>query len=280
VSDTGFSNMHLKRILTSLIAFPLLSLLIWKVSLPVFSLFIGAVALLALYEYGRIVFFDRPDAVFSPISIWGAAIALLIIGAAYVHSFSLIGGLLVVNFMGAAILSLPAYKTGAGIMDVVEKQIQGVLYVPVCLAFIVLIRQNSHGVAWIFFLLFMVFAGDVGAFYTGKFFGRRKLSPAISPNKTLEGSIGGLLLCSVVGYSFARLFLPHLAHPVIFLMLVTVNIAAQAGDLFESELKRAGGIKDSGNILPGHGGILDRIDALLFAAPVAYVFKEFVFAGV
>jgi phosphatidate cytidylyltransferase len=272
--------MHLKRILTSLIAFPMLSLLIWKASVPGFSVFIAAVALLALYEYGRIVFFDRPAVVFSPIAIWGAVIGLLIIGAAHFNSFPLIWGLLVVNFMGAAILSMPAYKTGAGIMDVVEKQIQGVLYVPVSLAFIVLIRHDPHGVAWIFFLLFMVFAGDVGAFYAGKIFGRRKLSPAISPNKTLEGSIGGLLLCAVVGYAFARLFLPHLAHPVIFLMFVMVNLFAQAGDLFESELKRAGGIKDSGNILPGHGGILDRIDALLFAAPVTYIFKEFVLAGV
>lgn len=267
--------MHLKRILTSLIAFPLLSLLIWKGSLPVFSIFIGLVALLALYEYGRIVFFDRPAAVFSPIAIWGAATGLLIIGAAGVNSFSLIGGLLVVNFMGAAVLSMPAYKTGVGIMDVVEKQIQGVLYVPASLAFIVLIRQDPFGVAWVFFLLFIVFAGDVGAFYAGKFLGRHKLSPAISPNKTVEGSFGGLVLCILVGYGFARLFLPHLICPALFLMFVMVNFFAQAGDLFESELKRAGGIKDSGNILPGHGGILDRIDALLFAAPVVYVFKEF-----
>lgn len=271
--------MHLKRILTSLIAFPLLSLLIFKGSEPVFSLFVGIVSLLAFYEYNRIVFFDRPKAVFSPIALWGALNGLLIIGAAHVHSFSLIGAFLVVNFMGTAILSIPAYKSDPGILDVVARQIQGVLYVPVCLSFIVLIRHEPFGVAWIFFLLFVVFAGDVGAFYTGKFFGHRKLSPSISPNKTIEGSFGGLVLCILIGFGFAHFFLPHLVSPVLLLMFVMINFFAQAGDLFESELKRAGGIKDSGHILPGHGGILDRVDALLFAAPVAYVFKEFVLAG-
>lgn len=271
--------MHLKRILTSLIAFPLLSFLIFEGTLLVFTAFVGLVMLLGLHEYGRIVFCRQPAAVFSPIGLWGAVSGLLIIGAAYVHSFSLLGAVLVANFMGAAVLSMPVYKQGPEILDVLAKQVQGVLYVPVSLAFVVLLRHDPHGVAWVFFLLFMVFAGDVGAFYAGKFLGRHKLSPAISPNKTIEGSLGGLALCMAVGYGFAWLFLPHVLHPNLFLMMVLVNLFAQAGDLFESELKRAGGIKDSGHILPGHGGILDRIDAILFAAPVVYVFKTFVLAG-
>jgi phosphatidate cytidylyltransferase len=271
--------MHIKRILTAIIAFPLLSLLIFKGTILLFTLFISIVSLIALYEYYRIVFSDKKEAIFSSIPAWGALCGLLIIGAAYIHSFQLIIGLLVLNFIGAAMLSMPQYKNGPGILNVVEKEIQAVIYIPLSLALMVLLRNDPYGVPWIFFLLFIVFAGDIGAFYSGKFFGRHKLSPSISPNKTIEGSVGGMIVCMIVGYIFMRLFLPHLNGLIIFLLFIIVNISAQAGDLFESQLKRTGKIKDSGNILPGHGGILDRIDALLFAAPVTYFFKTLVLTG-
>jgi len=271
--------MHIKRIITAIVAFPLLCLLILKGTVLLFTIFIGVVSLIALYEYYRIVFYDKKQAVFSLIPIWGSLCGLMMIGAGYIHSFQLIICLLVLNFIGTAILSMPQYKHGAGILNVVEKEIQAVIYIPLSLSLIVLLRNDPHGVAWLFFLLFIVFAGDVGAFYSGKFFGRHKLSPSISPGKTIEGSIGGMIFCIIVGYIFMRLFLPHLNSPIVFLLFIIVNISAQAGDLFESQLKRTGKIKDSGNILPGHGGILDRIDTLLFAAPVAYSFKEFILAG-
>jgi phosphatidate cytidylyltransferase len=271
--------MHIKRIITAIVAFPLLCLLIFKGSGLLFSFFIGIISLVALYEYYRIVFSDNKQAVVSPIVLWGYLCGLLMIAAAHNHSFQLVIGMLVLNFIGAAVLSMPQYKKGPQILDVVEKEIQGMIYIPVSLSLMILLRHGSDGVAWLFFLMFIVFAGDVGAFYSGKFFGRRKLSPSISPGKTIEGSIGGMVFCIIVGYIFMRLFLPHLNRPVIFLLFVVVNISAQTGDLFESQLKRTGNIKDSGNILPGHGGILDRIDALLFATPAAYFFKECVLSG-
>lgn len=272
-------NMHLQRFLTSIVAFPILALLIFKASPLVFAGFIGLVSLVALWEYYRIVFFDQHHAVFSPIPLWGALSGLSIIAAASQNSFQWMTLCLVVNLIGATMLSMLRYKKDPGVLSVVEKQIQGVLYIPLTLSAIVLLRNGTHGVVWIFFLLFTVFAGDVGAFYIGKFFGRHKLSPAISPGKTIEGSVGGLIFCMFVGYVFMRLFLPHLNSLMIFPLFIVINVTAQAGDLFESELKRAGHIKDSGNILPGHGGMLDRIDALLFAAPVAYMFKAFLLAG-
>ena len=271
--------MHKQRIITSIIAFPILALLIVQGHIFLFSLFIGGVYLLALYEYYRIVFHDRKEAIFSPIALWGAITGLFMIGGACYHSLPLVIGLIPINFIGAAILSMRQYKNSPAILNVVEKQIQGVIYIALSLSVIIFLRNDPQGRKWIFFLLFLVFAGDVGAFYAGKFFGRHKLSPSISPGKTIEGSIGGMLLCIVVGYVFMRLFLPHLNTPAIFLLFMAVNISAQTGDLFESQLKRVGSIKDSGTILPGHGGILDRIDALLFAAPVVYLFKEFILAG-
>jgi len=272
-------NMHLQRFLTSIVAFPILALLIFKGSSLVFAVFIGLVSLIALWEYFRIVFHDQPHTFFSPISLWGGLSGLFIISAAFFNSFQWITLCLAGNFFLAAMLSMPRYKNDPGVLSVVEKQIQGVIYVPLALSTLVLLRNGMDGVAWIFFLLFTVFAGDVGAFYSGKFFGRHKLSPAISPGKTIEGSIGGMAFSIIVGYMFICLFLPHLKSPLIFLLFIAINVSAQTGDLFESELKRAGHIKDSGNILPGHGGMLDRIDALLFAAPMAYMFKTFLLAG-
>lgn len=269
--------MHLKRIITGITAFSLLSLLIIKGTPLMFAIFIGAASLIALVEYYQIVFSDQKQTIFSPITVWGALAGVMIIGAAYLQLFQIIFLLLIFNLMGAAILSMPLYKKGPDALNVVEKVVQGVIYIPASLCLIVLLRGAPEGVAWIFFLLFMVFAGDTGALYAGKFFGKHKLSPSISPGKTIEGSIGGLIFSMIIGYIFVCLFLPHLNTPSIFLLFVVVNFFAQAGDFFESQLKRTGNIKDSGNMLPGHGGILDRIDALLFATPVAYLFKEFVF---
>ena len=244
-----------------------------------FAIFICVASAITLFEYYQIVFSDQKQTIFSAIPVWGALAGIMIVIAAYFHSFVFIFLLLIFNLMGAAILSMPKYKKGPEVLNVVGKVVQGVIYIPASLSLFVLLRSETDGILWIFFLLVMVFAGDTGALYTGKFFGKHKLSPFISPGKTIEGSMGGMLLAIIVGYLFVLLFLPQLNMPSIFIFIIIINIAGQTGDLFESELKRTGNIKDSGNILPGHGGILDRIDALLFAVPVAYLFKEFVFAG-
>jgi phosphatidate cytidylyltransferase len=152
-----------------------------------------------------------------------------------------------------------------------------VVYIPLSLSTLVLMRAGPDGVTWIFFILFVVFLGDVGAYYVGTYKGKHRLNPSISPGKTIEGALGGLGANLVVGLVFKAVFLPGLPFLWTAVLVLTMGAAGQAGDLFESEMKRAAGIKDSGNILPGHGGLLDRIDALLFAAPVAYVWNILVF---
>jgi len=159
----------------------------------------------------------------------------------------------------------------------VIRQLQGIIYIPVLLSFLILIRGSSSGMIWIFVLLAVIFAGDTGAYYVGSYLGRHKLSPAVSPGKTIEGAIGGLAANLVIGSVGKAFFLSELSWGLSLLFFLAVGIAGQVGDLFESELKRSSGIKDSGGILPGHGGILDRIDALLFASPVAYIFIRYIF---
>ena len=111
----------------------------------------------------------------------------------------------------------------------------------------------------------------------GSYLGRHKLNPAVSPGKTIEGAVGGLVGNLLVGSIGKFFFFP--AHPwgSAVLFFIAVGLAGQVGDLFESLFKRTSKIKDSGGILPGHGGVLDRIDALLFASPVAYFFKIYIY---
>jgi len=268
--------MHLKRWLTSIVAIPILAAFLYYAPAGLFTLFIGLIAVIALWEYNRIVFKNLEPAAGIILPLWGGGMGLLLLFAAYASAWHVLPELIIINTLGTALFSLFRFKNHTCVVDVVAKEIQGLVYIPLALATLILLRMDQAGVAWIFFLLFVVFAGDVGAFYAGRFFGRHKLSPAISPGKTIEGAVGGILANIGVGYGFMLLFLPHLPVAGCFFLFIAVGIAGQAGDLFESEFKRVQQIKDSGTILPGHGGLLDRIDALLFAAPTAYLYKIYI----
>ena len=137
------------------------------------------------------------------------------------------------------------------------------------------ISARSAGFEVLLFALFIVWATDIGAYLFGRRFGRHKLMPDVSPNKTIEGALGGILSAVVV----AALFLVFTANkglfpyqmPVMLVLTVLFSIVGQFGDLVESSIKRHYGVKDSGNILPGHGGILDRFDSLLFVFPIMHL---------
>jgi phosphatidate cytidylyltransferase len=268
--------MHLKRWITGLVALPFLVLLISKGGPFLFAVVVGIVCILALWEYFGIVFNARGGANQGLIPVMGLITGLLIIASAYLGSFELIIGLVTLNLIVCGLILIKEFKSDAFVSEIAGKQIVGIVYVPILLSYLVLIRNSADGAVWIYFLLFIVFFGDIGAYHFGSSFGRHKLSPSISPGKTIEGSIGGLALNLGVGAVFKHFFLPLLPWGLSLLFCLAAGVAGQVGDLFESQLKRVANKKDSGAILPGHGGILDRIDALLFAAPVAYFFKEYI----
>jgi len=151
----------------------------------------------------------------------------------------------------------------------------GPVYTALPLALLILIDVRPKGPLWIFFLLTVIFASDTGAFYFGRLLGRHKLYEAVSPNKTWEGAIGGLVSGIVSASLFIRLIGPCPLDLKVLILAGILSAAGQIGDLCESMLKRNHGVKDSGRILPGHGGMLDRIDSLLFAVPVLYVYLSF-----
>ena len=146
----------------------------------------------------------------------------------------------------------------------------GFLYTGLPLALLVLVDQSPRGNLWIFFLLTVIFLGDTAAFYCGRLLGKHKLYAAVSPGKTWEGAVGGFASSVLAGVFFSQIFGLHNSVWTVAMVSGALSIAGQVGDLAESMIKRNCGVKDSGKILPGHGGFLDRVDALLFAIPVFY----------
>jgi phosphatidate cytidylyltransferase len=268
--------MHLKRWITGLSALPFLIFLVYKGGV-FFTTLVSAASLVALWEYYRMVLGARTHRISGIILWWGYGIDLVLIWGAYLRGSDLILSLLAVNLLVIAFISIFQFKSDRSVLEVISRQLQGIIYIPVLLSFLVFIREGSCGMIWIFILLAVIFAGDTSALYVGSYWGRRQISSAISPKKTIEGSIGGLGANLIVGVAGKSFFLPELPWGTSIIFFISVGIAGQLGDLFESELKRFSGIKDSSRILPGHGGILDRIDALLFAAPMAYIFIRYVF---
>jgi phosphatidate cytidylyltransferase len=180
------------------------------------------------------------------------------------------------------LFAVPDTKDGA---RQVNTMLTGLVYVPGLLCFVPWIRSDL-GLDWLFMMLIVTWCGDTGAYFAGRSLGRRKLFERISPKKTWEGAIGGLIL-SVVGALVVRAVDPGISpgglervpwHHIAVLGGL-IHVSGVIGDLVESLFKRAHGIKDSGWIMPGHGGILDRVDSILFTAPVTWIYATFFSLG-
>jgi phosphatidate cytidylyltransferase len=288
----------MKRVLTALVLIPLVLLAVFKAPSWLFTLLVGAVALMALKEYLDLVeaygvkpirwlTYGYVAAAFGLASSLSTQFfsdlgnAPLLIGL-----FLALGSLVLVWAFVFLVVAMEADDLSKAFPSAATSGF-GVFYVG--LGMLAVARVNYLGWYPLIFTFFAVWAGDIVAMYTGKAIGRHKMSPRISPNKTWEGAIGSMagsvLACwlfthfsprvEAVVYHASNGMGPHRAAEVI-LFAILLNLAAQLGDLVESLIKRGANVKDSGTMLPGHGGILDRIDALLFAAPVALVLFEFV----
>ncbi len=261
--------MHLKRWLTGIVAVPVLICIIgfgprW--------LFHGVLFLAS--AIGMVEFFNISSRKLPP-SVRNANILLSfsLFFFASRGAFFLVPAVMV--FWAIIPLSFFMFFFGTSRSDAVELTAKALLagvYISLPLCLLVIIDRFPEGNLWIFFLLSVVFCSDTGAFYFGRVFGRHKLYPAVSPGKTWEGAIGGLI-SALAGAVLFFLFLPiHSFDARILILAAALSISGQIGDLAESMLKRQYDVKDSGKILPGHGGLLDRIDGLLFAVPLLFVY--------
>jgi phosphatidate cytidylyltransferase len=263
-------SSHRKRWLTALVAVPLLILVIGVAGRTSFVLLVGLVTAVALMEY---------QALLLPGETLVTKISELVLGLTLLFSISagtqVIPAVFVLVFFGAVLIYLTLFQTQRSASEMLYRQVTGLVYIPLLLGHLILVRDWDRGVTWIFFLLAVIFAGDTAAYYGGKAFGRHKLSPNISPGKTVEGAVGGLTGNLLVGVLFKVYFFPEFGWGSWLVLIVVLGLLGQAGDLTESMLKRSVQVKDSGRIFPGHGGLLDRIDALIFAAPTLYYFKTY-----
>jgi phosphatidate cytidylyltransferase len=183
-------------------------------------------------------------------------------------------GIAKINFIFIAVLLLLSHTVitkNQFTFDEAAFVLLSTLYVGI--GFYYLMETRFAGLHYIFYALFVIWATDTGAYFFGRAFGKRKLWPEISPNKTIEGAIGGIVSALVVGFIY-QLFAEFDQSLITLLaMTVVVSVFGQMGDLVESAFKRHYGVKDSGKILPGHGGILDRLDSLIFILPMLHLFK-------
>ena len=272
------ASSHIKRWITALVAVPLLFSLIYFGSPFVFSAMIVAVILLGVHEYNGLVFGEG----YAWEKTEGLIIAFLVALSFFSGNPALIMAVLILAFLSIFITFTVRIKKPVFDILPVAKAVLCLMYIPTMMSHFILIRSIPNlirnipeGVLWIFFILFIAFSGDVAAYYVGRTWGRRKLLPFVSPGKTVEGTVA-LVAGSVIGcVVFQYLFFPELAVVHAAIMGFFGSIIGQLGDLCESAIKRASGSKDSGTLLPGHGGILDRLDCLIFIAPFVYYYQLF-----
>ncbi|MGC2161185.1 MAG: CDP-archaeol synthase [Silvibacterium sp.] len=266
----------MKRVLTALVLVPLVLLLVLKGPYWLITPIVGAIAELALWEFLALADATgaKPPRIASVIAV--AALFFFTFFLPLVDLVPLAGAITLALLITCAFRS--PHKR---VLPDAAFSVFGVLYIGLSLTTLPLLSQQENGPSLLIFLLFVVWAGDTAALYIGRTWGRRKLAPALSPGKSWEGSIASMagslavtgllfwLSTSLQAHGVADLFYPGSILRWL-LLAVILNVAAQIGDLVESALKRGAGVKDSGSLLPGHGGVLDRIDALLIAAPVLW----------
>jgi phosphatidate cytidylyltransferase len=234
------------------------------------DLLLAVVLVLGVDEYAKMALPAQRPAARALLAMYGVAVlAAQLYGTTEAVSGSLVVGLLVL--LAWSVFGVPDTAEGG---RYASRMTLGFLYVPFLLSFIGLVRRFDSGLGWIFLLLVVTWFGDTGAYFAGRAFGRTKLLERVSPNKTREGVVGGVVLAIVGACLVKQLALPRVSWAHAVVLGILVDGAGVIGDLFESMLKRTHDVKDSGSLLPGHGGILDRIDSLLFSAPVAWCYAN------
>ena len=261
----------MERFLTSIVAIPIVAGIVYYGSPELFLFFVTAVILMGVYEYFAII--DRIGV--GGLRIPGIALSLmLLLSFHFNRNFMLEWGLVASVILFAAwFLQENNIKIA---LDQISFTLFGILYVAGLGGYYLLIRNLEDGSTLVFCLLLIVWLGDIAAYCWGKYFGKKPLAPIVSPNKTMEGAVAGLAGSLVAGFIVGYWFLGHIAMIHCLLVALLCGTIGQFGDLTESLLKRYANIKDSGNILPGHGGVLDRIDSLLFAGPAFYCYLKLV----
>ncbi|OAT85858.1 phosphatidate cytidylyltransferase [Desulfotomaculum copahuensis] len=252
-----------QRILSAAAGIPLIILAVWHGGIALLLL-VAVLMLLGILEIVGI--FERLN--LRP-PLWLAMLgSLLLLGSAYLYKdegFAAAITLVVILFLAVTVLLYPGYTPVDG-----AAALLATLYIGL-FAYLYLMRLFDAGWIWLTFTLAGTWASDTLAYFVGRSLGRHHLAPVLSPGKTVEGAAGGVAGSVLAALVFLYLY-PFLPRGPVLLLGVLLGAAAQVGDLVESAFKRQAGVKDAGGLIPGHGGILDRFDSMLFTAPLVYYF--------
>ncbi|HZQ22166.1 MAG TPA: phosphatidate cytidylyltransferase [Terriglobales bacterium] len=286
----------LKRIATAVVLIPIVLLLVLRAPIPVLALVAALIALLTTHEFLKLAEAYSIRPFWKPTYVYVALFFVLLAidaGTPLLATGFFIYGIAVAASAVPFVSLTIAMRRGdlSSGLPAAAASVFAFVYIALPLGLLVNLRQQWTGAILVIYLFLVVWAGDIFAYFVGRSLGRHLMAPRISPKKTWEGAAASLIASVVVGTTFYKYALPissallraHLIQrrdgvfglqptsltPILWLS-IAINIAAQLGDLVESLIKRGAGAKDSGAILPGHGGMLDRIDALLFAAPVLW----------
>jgi len=273
--------VHARRWLTALIALPVLLLVVLKGGHFFFVLIMLVVNGLAQWEF-LVMFQPEGDRLRRVKAVMLGSLLVLSFCTAQrgVNLCNPSGPLfvLVAVFFAFFLFYLASYGHIANPSQELMVNTLGFVYLPLLLGHFIWLRYLPLGEWWVLWLLMVMFAGDTAAFYIGRTWGKKKLYPAVSPGKTWAGAWGGLAACLVVGILAGKWLLPLMSFLGLGLLSLLLALVGLVGDLFESMLKRQVQVKDASQLLPGHGGMLDRLDSLLFAAP-AVVYARLFFIG-
>jgi phosphatidate cytidylyltransferase len=250
------------RLLTAFIGGPIVLLLAW-LGRPAFDLFIWALALGGYAEYLNLARKHLPAALVLP----GGLLLAGLLAMPYVDEPMLFPFLALFVLVLIAVWEYPRYP-----LEAIAYNVFGALYFGFLLQFGLRLIVAEHHFALLLLALFVAWGNDVGGYFAGRQWGRRKLAPQLSPKKTIAGSVGGLLTAAAVVLIFAIFAPPLFSWGAALAIIFLGSLAAQGGDLFISLVKRTFGAKDTGRLLPGHGGLLDRFDSLMLVLPIIYFF--------
>ncbi len=261
-------SMLKKRVITALWSIPLLIAAIWfDQPLPWFTVLVAIWGLLAVLEFYKLA----DTAKVPPLTYFGLVWTLLFILSPH-FGYNFLTPLLLTSAVILSLIWLLLHPQRAGAFIGWAWTIAGILYIGWLLSYFVALRGLDGGRDLVFLALFIVIGSDTAAFFVGRALGKHHLAPHISPSKTWEGAIAGVLGAIIVSLGLVSLLSLPLGYGGAILLGLLVSVFGQLGDLVESLLKRNMGVKDSGKLIPGHGGFLDRIDSIIFAGIVVYYY--------
>jgi phosphatidate cytidylyltransferase len=259
-------------LISATILLPVVILSILKGGPVVFACLLSIFTLIGMHEFYRMALPGRTLEAWLAATCGGVFIFIPFLSG---EQLALAG--ITALFLAFALLFLFRIRNIAHAAQDIAYAALGFLYIPLLLMHLVMLRQTTYGWQWLLVIMLIVMTNDSAAYYTGSAFGKHRLYPLVSPKKSVEGALGGLV-GSICGTMLAKFtFFPQLSTIDALLTAILIGILGQTGDLFESLLKRSFGVKDSGNCIPGHGGILDRLDSIIFAAPAMYYYVIYVF---